>query len=654
MENRDEILKLIEEENYKDLILKWNNLSDEEKEKNKDLLIIIYKAIIGSNEFEDENKDAVLDMLIYNSYNNEKIVKMHLFEFIKTLTEITENEANSNFGMSKRESIISVIENSPNVDLISDSNFINNFIEYLISEYHGLDKNFILEGILDISLPNSIIYNEVIEKFLRENNSLVLNHHFFEKIEELPENYNSTINYEKIDDIDEFIRIDSLLEEDVSDKCKLQSFLKTLPILIKKSEELNIKSQSVLKYIERISFNDNCSWKNLKIKNKKEIENLLLKYVKNIIKKEENTISLIENRGIVYFIENVKRGNFEYIDPNVFENDFINIQIPNMANFDEFIDNGESIPYEIFDDFVNNIFKIKLVNERIPEKYYKYIIKEATYGYISKDDYGFIIQRALEDLAYDYLVKNEIEEYSFGFGNIDSDGYIEEDEQKIILSDVFFYNYNITETLDSIFHEITHAIQYMKKENLIGIDDVSIYNKSLYNMIKEDIILTNIENFYTENYENLECEFNARIQSAIKTNNFLLELGFSEKEIAILSNETIGDKIKRECNNNVDRNIKILDGKDKHINDILADVLNKHKDYIVLYPILKLEFKIDENGNIVKKDVKEIIEEYKAKLESINLAKVDNDKKENNFKNLNSLYREILGDDVFYSLGRKS
>ena len=224
MENRDEILKLIEEENYKDLILKWNNLSDEEKEKNKDLLIIIYKAIIGSNEFEDENKDAVLDMLIYNSYNNEKIVKMHLFEFIKTLTEITENEANSNFGMSKRESIISVIENSPNVDLISDSNFINNFIEYLISEYHGLDKNFILEGILDISLPNSIIYNEVIEKFLRENNSLVLNHHFFEKIEELPENYNSTINYEKIDDIDEFIRIDSLLEEDVSDKCKLQSF----------------------------------------------------------------------------------------------------------------------------------------------------------------------------------------------------------------------------------------------------------------------------------------------------------------------------------------------------------------------------------------------------------------------------------------------
>ena len=653
MENKDGILKLIEKENYKDLIITWNNFSDEEKNKNKDLLIIIYRAIICSNKFEDENKDAILDMVIYSSCNSEEIIKMHLYEFIKILTEITENESDNIFGMSKRESIISVLENSPNVDLISDSNFINNFIEYLVSEYNGLDKKFILEGVLDISLPNSVIYNEKIEKYLRENNSLVLNHYFFEKIENLPEIYNWALNYEKIDDIDEFTRIDSLLEEDVTDKCKLKSFLKTLPILIKKSEELDINSKSVLKYIERISFNDNFLWNNLEIKNKKEIENLLLKYVKNILKKEEDTISLTEIRGIVYFIENVKRDKFEYIEPNIFENDFINIQIPNMTRFDEFIDNGKSIPYEMFDDFVNNISKIKMVNERIPEKYYKYIIKEAAYGYISKEDYDFIIQRALEDLAYDYLIKNEIEEYSFGFGNIDSDGYIEEEEQKIILSDAFFYNYNITETLDSIFHEVTHAIQYIKKENLIGKDDVSFYNKSLYNMIKEDLILTNIDGFYKENYENLECEFNARIQSSIKTNNFLLELGFSEEEIAILSEETIKDKIKKECNNNIDRNIKIFDGKDKHINDILLDVLNEHKDYMVLYPILKLEFKIDENGNIIKKDGKKIIEEYKIKLENINSSRESNDKKEKNLKNLNSLYRGILGDDVFYSIERK-
>ena len=648
MEKRDIIINLINEKNVEKLINEWNSLSDEEKIRNKNLLIDIYKIIIKSNEIQDNDKDAVLDMIIYSSKQNENIFKMHILEFIKSLLVISDEQSNSIFGMDKIDSIISVIENTPNIKLLEDRDFINDYVKYLILEYNGLDRGFVLESILDISAPNSINYSEVIENFLLGNNSLVLNHYFFEKINGLKEPYTT------IENIDEFIRIDSLLEEDVVEKCKLKSFLKSLPILIKKSNELNIQSSAVLKFIERISLNDNFEWENLDISNKQELEKLLFEYVMQIIEFEEKPSELVQNRAVIYFVDSVRKGNFSYINQNVFDNTFINIEEPDMSKYDVFIENGKSIPKESFENFVECISRLKLKNKRIPEKYYKYIIKESIYGHISKEEYSFIIQRALEDFAYDYLNKNDIEDFSFGFGNIDSDGFIEEEEKKIVLSDAFFYNYNVIETIDSIFHEITHAIQYTKKENLIGIDDECLFNKSLYNILKEDIILTNEGLSYSENYSNLESEFNARIQSAIKTNNFLKELGFSEIEIEILSQETIYDKIKKECNNNENRNIKIVDGKEKNINDILIELLNEHKDYMRLFPILNIEFEEDENGFIVKKSSSKIIEDYKSKINDVEFSKEKDDVKENKIRNLKSLYREILGDDIFYKINRRT
>ena len=368
-----------------------------------------------------------------------------------------------------------------------------------------------------------------------------------------------------------------------------------------------------------------------------DILNQFSKYAEKYIK-EKNIEEIMDEESIHIFLH---IANKEKIN---IDNIINQIEYPNMDYFDELINRQEDIPEKKIKEFIQNVSFIKLKTGKIPEKYCNYLLKNFVLGKISKKEYGYMFKRVLTEITYNYLEQNGVEDTLVYFQDLEKVyfGAYRREKNSIEFNINHFFENNDLKKIDNAFHEATHAIQNTYLEKAKNNPEI-ILNSKLYAMLKENIIIENNYDYYDDNYKKLEIEFDARLKGAINLNKFLIEIGLTEKKIAILSDKTLKESLKEECSQNYIRDKKIYNYNEMSIDDIVLDILRRKKQYILDYPILNLEFKINDEGIVEKKSKEELKKEYYERLKQLEEI---NDIEQ--IKKLNSLYGYLLNGELDY------
>ena len=155
------------------------------------------------------------------------------------------------------------------------------------------------------------------------------------------------------------------------------------------------------------------------------------------------------------------------------------------------------------------------------------------------------------------------------------------------------------EILDTIFHECTHCIQE------VDLHDGKTITYAMLMETKERVIrmIDVDDNYYHCNYELFSEEVEARYSAAVLTFNYLKHLGLYIKDQNYFT-----DKINTEMQN-IYNEKRVYNGKDTTVSEMFDSIEDKPLWILEKFPILKLEFKI-ENNKIVPKDLEEIIDDY--------------------------------------------
>lgn len=167
-----------------------------------------------------------------------------------------------------------------------------------------------------------------------------------------------------------------------------------------------------------------------------------------------------------------------------------------------------------------------------------------------------------------------------------------------------------------IFHELNH----MKvKADLIN----DVYNISQYRILKEILVRNatidefeyakksrSFVNYYYSNYESYSEEIYVEMLALLELTMVIDDLGFSlpdnfikyiTKELKSLQNEWSNlDRDFTYVSNNNNYNMNLFEAFDEYF--------NMNKQWLKECPLLQIEYYLDENGNIKKRSIEELIE----------------------------------------------
>lgn len=156
-------------------------------------------------------------------------------------------------------------------------------------------------------------------------------------------------------------------------------------------------------------------------------------------------------------------------------------------------------------------------------------------------------------------------------------------------------NKQYVKILMTIFHECTHTNQYytMSVEKSIN------YNNLL--QTKEEIIRSSNQNYYDENYEIYSSEVEARCMENYLTLQYLQSIGVSTNKEEYMKKEIIKEQ---ELYFNLTR-------KNNKIDTTVDEMFMSTNDVksLLRYPVLKVQFKI-ENNTLIMKNEQELIDDY--------------------------------------------
>lgn len=191
------------------------------------------------------------------------------------------------------------------------------------------------------------------------------------------------------------------------------------------------------------------------------------------------------------------------------------------------------------------------------------------------------------------------------------------------LMEDFYYNKN-PKLLGTIFHEVTHLNQDKRQKNN------EIVSLSNYIQLKEIIISNLNQDYYNQNYINVTFEKEARLNEYIYLIRYLKSIFGSsftkedEKEelervnLTIMQNEDL---------------LRIYKGNNVNVEDIFDEIILDNPNYLKEYPSLNIEYKLNEDGQVVRKMQEEIENDFL----NIDFSTLDGNK----FKVLKELYRYI-------------
>ena len=195
---------------------------------------------------------------------------------------------------------------------------------------------------------------------------------------------------------------------------------------------------------------------------------------------------------------------------------------------------------------------------------------------------------AVTSLTQDHLEEMGINGYFVSFSKLEPYTIGVHSTNCIRISEDYLQELNLSDIVNTAFHESRHAYQRKAIEN-------SVIDKKFYKMLKENIILNFDREFYDRNYSNMENEFDARVYGALKTNEYLLSIGLTPKEIA----ESVGKSLEEELikDKEQDRSIKKSVGdEERTVDEMVLEAINSNPAGInQLFkenPLLAVEYEI--------------------------------------------------------------
>ena len=303
---------------------------------------------------------------------------------------------------------------------------------------------------------------------------------------------------------------------------------------------------------------------------------------------------LLDNPSALYFIEAVSKGliSSDNITKNSFKSSYSNLlESINPQRIDEYealIASGKSIPEDKLEDFETQLNFLRIKEGKIPKEFYDYIIRETIRGNISKSDRKGLVMNAVTSLTQDHLEEMGINGYFVSFSKLEPYTIGVHSTNCIRISEDYLQELNLSDIVNTAFHESRHAYQRKAIEN-------SVIDKKFYKMLKENIILNFDREFYDRNYSNMENEFDARVYGALKTNEYLLSIGLTPKEIA----ESVGKSLEEELikDKEQDRSIKKSVGdEERTVDEMVLEAINSNPAGInQLFkenPLLAVEYEI--------------------------------------------------------------
>ena len=297
--------------------------------------------------------------------------------------------------------------------------------------------------------------------------------------------------------------------------------------------------------------------------------------------------------------------------------------------------------YKVIRDKINELFSNRYGSDINDETFFITLIDSDS---IEKEDKDFLIVCLMRFMVMDKLdVTNEnkkllIKYYTEFFmqakvnnpkfiytDNIDTQGdslyniirFKESDVDKLLKEKDYI------ELLRLIFHECTHTYQKYHRHKGDQITGLMLMQT------KEEIISIKYPEYYHENYNMYLDEVEARYNEYYTLIEMMRIFGLkmSDKSINMLNEEMITE------NKRMEDRTRVINGNVTTVDEIFDTISLSAKD-IKNYPLLKLEYKI-ENNQVIKKSDDELIIDYNNYL---NRIKNDIEK-----EHIDYLYKNILG-----------
>lgn len=192
-----------------------------------------------------------------------------------------------------------------------------------------------------------------------------------------------------------------------------------------------------------------------------------------------------------------------------------------------------------------------------------------------------------------YLHEHGIDEVYIQFYDFDNlDGYYDNDKREMMMDIRLLYNatknnspQNIFLMLETLFHEMHHAIQFLNIRNdKIGYEE--------YIMIKERILDNYDHDYYTSNYEGTMTEIGAREHGYKGASKFIKTY---LKEIESVLQEFDNSKMRFPETKKVSIKDKVVE-----FNKLFDKLIAYHSNMLKIYKILKLEY--NDEGNRRERD----------------------------------------------------
>lgn len=256
----------------------------------------------------------------------------------------------------------------------------------------------------------------------------------------------------------------------------------------------------------------------------------------------------------------------------------------------------------------------------LEQRYVDFILSQAlredSIVNMNKEEYGYLVDRAVEDLGkHDFMKQNNCSKSTYMYltrNYVDHDNIsgVHDSRRKTITlkkSQIDkLYNGKV-DVFDTIFHENQHMSQY----NDLGRMPISFMR---YNMLKEQVIMDCTYDYYTRNYTTTYIEIEAREKGCERAAEYLAKIMPTERIADSI--EQLGDDVSELFSNKFDKEKERLleqsteekklyedadkklykDGNRRPLQSIFEDIVSEDliKSKIKKYPGLLIEY--NENG----------------------------------------------------------
>ena len=163
--------------------------------------------------------------------------------------------------------------------------------------------------------------------------------------------------------------------------------------------------------------------------------------------------------------------------------------------------------------------------------------------------------------------------------------------------------------INSIFHELTHSMQY--KERFNG----KLLNSFIIDEIKEFILANKLDNYYEENYRVINFELEARYFGILNAIEFFEKLGFSiDKKRHNMELEDIATIV-------MDKKRRYR-GKKTTLDKEFDKYILKHPEILKKHTQLKYLYKV-ENKEVLPKSIEDLENDYKDLMDDYTISELD-------------------------------